>query len=211
MSAVLETAIHHDDHIDHSVPLEYATEDGALKILGFWVFLCSDLILFGCLFATYVVLHTHTDGGPTGATLFDIPGFSWETLLLLTSSFTCGLGTYEMHKGNKGRLIGWLIVTVLLGLGFIGLEVQEFVHNALIGATMQRSAFLSAFFTLVGTHGCHVSLGIVWMISIMIQLARRGINPVTARKVFIVGIYWHFLDIVWVFLYTVVYLMGVMK
>ncbi len=198
-------------HVDYpDRPIEFQTEDGSLKILGFWVFLATDLILFACLFATFIVLRTHTDGGPTGKELFDVPSFTAETFILLTSSFTGGLATFEMHRGHRNRVIGWLVVTALLGLSFVGLEVNEFVHMAMAGATVQRSAFLSAFFTLVGTHGCHVSLGILWMTSIIIQLCRRGITPITARKVYIVNMYWHFLDIVWVFLFTVVYLMGVM-
>jgi cytochrome o ubiquinol oxidase subunit 3/cytochrome aa3-600 menaquinol oxidase subunit 3 len=116
-----------------------------------------------------------------------------------------------MRHGHLRRLIGWLAVTVLLGLAFVGIEAREFITYSLEGATMQRSGFLSAFFTLVGTHGLHVSLGIVWMISVGIQLMRDRIQPTTARKLFNAGLYWHFLDVVWVMIYTVVYLMGVMK
>ncbi len=216
MTTLVQNVKHHHGagdhvHVDYpDRPIEYQTEDGALKILGFWVFLATDLILFACLFATFIVLRTHTDGGPTGKELFDVPSFTAETFILLTSSFTGGLATFEMHRGHRNRVIGWLVVTALLGLSFVGLEVNEFVHMAMAGATLQRSAFLSAFFTLVGTHGCHVSLGILWMTSIIIQLCRRGITPITARKVYIVNMYWHFLDVVWVFLFTVVYLMGVM-
>ncbi|MCF8566457.1 cytochrome aa3 quinol oxidase subunit III [Alicyclobacillus tolerans] len=195
---------------NQDLPLEYSTEEGSLKIFGFWLFLVQDLILFSCLFATYIVQQSHTAGGPTAAQLFDVPGFTTETFLLLTSSFTMGLATLSMRNGNVKRIIGWMIVTVILGLGFIGFEVTEFVTYASHGATMQRSGFLSAFFTLVGTHGAHVSLGIIWMVSIIIQLARRGLNPVNARKIFIVGLYWHFLDVVWVFIFTVVYLTGVL-
>lgn len=185
-------------------------DEEELKIVGFWVFLSTDMILFACIFATYLVLRANTDGGPGPHQLFDITGFTAETFILLTSSFTCGLATHAMHEGRKGGLLGWLIVTALLGLSFIGLEVSEFAHDVAIGATMQRSAFLSAFFTLVGTHGCHVSIGILWMISIMYQVAKRGLTAVNARKIMVVSLYWHFLDVVWVFLFTVVYLMGVM-
>ncbi len=195
---------------DRDTPLEYSLEEGALRIFGFWLFLATDLVLFACLFATYVILRDNTAGGPTEMQLFDVPTFTAETLILLTSSFTGGLGTYAMHQGSKRGLIAWMIVTVLLGLSFIGLEVREFAAYATHGAPLQRSAFLSAFFTLVGTHGCHVSLGILWMLSILYQLARRGVTAITARKVFIVGLYWHFLDIVWVFIFSVVYLNGVM-
>ncbi|QSO46672.1 cytochrome (ubi)quinol oxidase subunit III [Alicyclobacillus mengziensis] len=193
----------------HEKPLEYQNPNQAVKILGFWIFLATDMLLFGCLFATYLVLRTHTDGGPTPQTIFDVPGFTTQTLVLLTSSFTGGLSTLAMRNGNKRQVIGWMIVTILLGLTFIGFEVTEFVSDALQGATMQRSAFLSAFFTLVGTHGSHVSIGIVWMIATVIQVAKKGLNPISARKVFVVNLYWHFLDVVWVFIFTIVYLSGV--
>ncbi|GGH75705.1 cytochrome aa3 quinol oxidase subunit III [Pullulanibacillus pueri] len=196
---------------DTSRLLEYQRHDGPLNILGFWIFLATDLILFACLFATYLVIRTHVDGGPTDKDLFEIPGFTIETLLLLTSSFTGSLAVYEMRNFNKKRLIGWLIVTVLLGIGFVGFEISEFVQYVGDGATMQRSAFLSAFFTLVGTHGAHVSLGIIWMISIIRQVVKFGIEPINARKVFIVGLYWHFLDIVWIFIFSVVYMTGVVS
>lgn len=188
---------------------EHHDQEG-LRVLGFWIFLVTDCILFASLFATYAVLVTHTDGGPTGKELFDMTGVLAETFVLLTSSFTSGLATLSMYRGKVSSLIGWLIVTALLGATFIGLEINEFVHMAHEGATISRSAFLSAFFTLVGTHGLHVSLGLVWMTAIMIQLKRYGINATTSRKVFTVGLYWHFLDAVWIFLFTVVYLMGVM-
>nr|WP_282201401.1 cytochrome o ubiquinol oxidase subunit III [Collibacillus ludicampi] len=191
----------HDDH-DH--------DQEGMKILGFWIFLVSDCLLFASLFATFLVLRTHIAGGPSGKELFEMPGVTAETFALLTSSFTSGLAVMEMRRGNVKRLIGWLIVTALLGLVFVGLEIDEFVKMVSEGATIQHSAFLSAFFTLVGTHGCHVTLGLFWMTAIMFQLARYGINAVTQRKVFIACLYWHFLDVVWVFLFTVVYLMGVM-
>lgn len=194
--AVLEHDAHHEDQ-------------NALKILGFWIFLVTDCLLFGTLFATYVVLRTHTDGGPIGKELFEIPGFITETFILLTSSFTSGLATIALKKGKIKNLINWLVVTVLLGLTFVGLEVNEFTKMAMEGATASRSAFLSSFFTLVGTHGLHVSIGLIWMIAIMIQIRRYGITDVTSRKVFIISLYWHFLDAVWIFLFTVVYLMGV--
>ncbi|MBN2908896.1 cytochrome (ubi)quinol oxidase subunit III [Polycladomyces sp. WAk] len=197
--------------ISNQQSFEHGMEEEEKHILGFWIFLASDLVLFACLFATYLVLRTHTDGGPTEAQLFDIPMFTLETFILLTSSFTCGLAVREMRNGHFGRLMGWLAVTVLLGLAFVGIEVNEFITYSLEGATMQRSAFLSGFFTLVGTHGLHVSLGIVWMISVGIQLIRDRIQPTTARKLFNAGLYWHFLDVVWVMIFTVVYLMGVMK
>ncbi|WP_081503992.1 cytochrome (ubi)quinol oxidase subunit III [Alicyclobacillus hesperidum] len=189
-------------------PLEYRDPNQSVKILGFWLFLATDMLLFGCLFATYLVVRTHTDGGPTARSIFDIPGFTLETFFLLTSSFTGGLSTLAMRNGNKKALVSWLAVTIALGLAFIGLEVHEFIGDVASGATWERSAFLSAFFTLVGTHGSHVTVGLVWMFLTLLQVAKRGITPITARKVFVVNLYWHFLDVVWVFIFTVVYLSG---
>jgi len=182
----------------------------SMRQFGFWIFLITDVILFGCLFATYVVLKGNTNGGPTGAELFAMPGIIASTFILLTSSFTSGLAVLSMNRGDKRGLIGWLAVTALLGASFIALEVTEFVHMVHEGATIGTSAFLSAFYTLVGTHGLHVSLGLVWMTSIILQLKKRGITDVTKRKVNVVSLYWHFLDVVWIFVFTIVYLMGVM-
>ncbi|MFD1957101.1 cytochrome o ubiquinol oxidase subunit III [Paenibacillus thailandensis] len=192
----------HDDHGHH--------DQESLKVFGFWLFLITDVILFGTLFATYIVLHGNTNGGPTPEELFKMPGVIWETFILLTSSFTSGLAVLEMHKGNKKGLIGWLIVTILLGASFLTLEIYEFVEMVHEGATIGTSAFLSAFFTLVGTHGIHVTVGTFWILGIIIQLARHGITDVMKRKVTTSSLYWHFLDVVWIFVLTVVYLMGVM-
>ncbi|MGC4378489.1 cytochrome o ubiquinol oxidase subunit III [Fictibacillus sp. Mic-4] len=182
----------------------------SMKVFGFWIFLMTDCILFACLFATFAVLRTHTDLPFTGNELFEIPGFTAETFILLTSSFTSGLAILAMNKGKVKPLIGWLAVTVLLGAAFIGLEINEFMKMVSEGATISTNAFLSSFYTLVSTHGLHVSVGIVWMIAIMIQLKQHGIQSVTKRKVQVMSLYWHFLDVVWIFLFTVVYLMGVM-
>lgn len=191
---------HHDDHHDHE----------SIKILGFWMFLITDVILFGTLFATFSVLHNSTNGGPTPHEIFEMPGVIAETFILLTSSFTSGVAVLMMHKGNKKGLIGWLIITALLGASFIYLEVSEFIAMVHEGVTIGTSAYWSAFFTLVGTHGLHVSVGLIWMVALMIQIGKRGITPVTKRKVSIISLYWHFLDVVWIFVLTVVYLMGVM-
>ncbi|MDI3256462.1 MAG: cytochrome (ubi)quinol oxidase subunit III [Kyrpidia sp.] len=201
-----ESPSHHESG---HLPPEYRDHHQSVRIFGFWLFLATDMLLFACLFATYLVLKTHTDGGPAARDLFDVPGFSAETLILLTSSFTGGLATLAMRRGHQKQVLGWLVATMALGLCFLGLEVKEFATDVSAGATMQRSAFLSAFFTLVGTHGAHVSYGILWMFMVLLQVARRGITAVTARKVFIVNLYWHFLDVVWVFIFTVVYLFGV--
>lgn len=191
----------HDHEHDHE----------SLKTFGFWIFLITDCILFGSLFATYMVLHQNTNGGPTPEELFKMPGIIAETFILLTSSFTSGLAVLGMHKGNMKQLIGWLAVTVLLGASFVGLELMEFINMVNHeGATISTSAFLSAFYALVGTHGLHVSVGLIWMVGLMLQLKRRGITAVTKRKVAVISLYWHFLDVVWIFVFTVVYLMGVM-
>ncbi|RAP73432.1 cytochrome o ubiquinol oxidase subunit III [Paenibacillus montanisoli] len=181
-----------------------------LRKFGFWIFLITDCILFSALFAVYIVLHGSTAGGPGPKEIFEMPGVIVETFILLTSSFTSGLAVLAMNAGSRKGLIGWLIVTILLGACFIGLEVTEFVKLAEEGHTISSSAFLSGFFTLVGTHGLHVSLGIFWISAVIIQLVRHGITPVTKRKVQITSLYWHFLDAVWIFVFTIVYLMGVM-
>jgi cytochrome o ubiquinol oxidase subunit 3 len=194
---------HVSDH-DHG----HVDQEG-LKVLGFWIFLVTDCLLFATFFAAYAVLHTHTNGGFT-AKDFDIPGFIIETFILLISSFTSGLAVLAMHKGNKKALIGWLIVTAALGAAFVGLEINEFTNMVHEGATISKSAFLTSFFSLVGTHGVHVSFGIFWMVGLIVQISRKGLTPVTKRKITIISLYWHFLDAVWIFIFTVVYLMGVM-
>ena len=198
-------AASHAGHHDHEQEYE------SLKTFGFWLFLITDCILFGSLFATYMVIHQNTNGGPTAEELFKMPGIIAETFILLTSSFTSGIAVLGMNKGNMKQLIGWLVVTVVLGASFVGLELNEFIHMVNHeGATISTSAFLSGFFVLVGTHGLHVSVGLFWMIGLIFQLKRRGITTVTKRKVAIISLYWHFLDVVWIFVFTVVYLMGVM-
>ncbi|MCQ6279190.1 cytochrome aa3 quinol oxidase subunit III [Bacillus sp. EB600] len=193
-------------NVNTSMPLEYQTEQNKMNILGFWVFLGAEIILFSTLFATFGVLKSQYAGGPTPKELFEIKGVMTETILLLTSSFTCGIAIYEMHRNNKKGLLAWLALTLLLGAGFVGMEITEFINYVHEGATMQTSAFLSSFFVLLGTHGLHVSMGIGWAIMVMIQIARKGLTPVTARKTFIIGLYWHFLDVVWIFIFTFVYL-----
>lgn len=191
------------DHHDHHPDLE------GMRTFGFWIYLMTDVILFGTFFATYIVLQGNTNGGPGPADLFQIGDVIVSTFILLTSSYTCGLALLAMNKGHTRALIGWLGLTALLGIAFLGLEISEFAHMVSEGATMGTSAFLSAFYTLVGTHGIHVLIGIVWMTGVIIQISRRGITPVTKRKVNIISLFWHFLDVVWIFVFTVVYLMGV--
>lgn len=198
-------------NINTSLPLEYQTEQNRLNILGFWIFLGAEIILFATLFATYEVLNHRFAGGPTPNDLFEMNGVMIETILLLTSSFTCGLAIYEMHCDNKKGLLSWMIITLLLGASFVGMEITEFINYVHEGASMQSSAFLSSFFVLLGTHGLHVSMGIGWAIMVLIQIAKKGLTPITARKTFIIGLYWHFLDVVWIFIFTFVYLKGVVS
>lgn len=181
-----------------------------LRKFGFWLFLITDCILFSVLFAMYAVLYESTAGGPGPKEIIEMPGVIAETFILLTSSFTSGLAVLSMNAGSRKGLVGWLIVTIALGACFIALEVTEFLKLVQEGHTIRSSAFLSSFFTLVGTHGLHVSFGICWISSIIIQLTKHGITSVTQRKVQITSLYWHFLDAVWIFVFTVVYLIGVM-
>jgi cytochrome aa3-600 menaquinol oxidase subunit 3 len=179
-----------------------------MNILGFWIFLGAEIVLFATLFGVYAVLSSRYAGGPTHQDIIMIKEVMIQTLLLLTSSFTCGVAIYEMRQNNLKGLLTWLIITLLLGAGFLFMEINEFIHYVHVGASMQTSAFLSSFFVLLGTHGLHVTFGIGWAIMLIIQLARRGLTPVTARKTFIIGLYWHFLDVVWIFIFTFVYLKG---
>ncbi|MGF9906319.1 cytochrome o ubiquinol oxidase subunit III [Brevibacillus porteri] len=197
-------------HHDHGHGHDHHEEHEQLKVLGFWIFVVTDCVLFGTLFATYAVMMNSFAGGPTGQELFQLPGVIASTFILLTSSFTSGLAVLAMNKGNVKQLIAWLAVTGLLGLSFVVLEVTEFMHLISEGATMATSGYWSAFYTLVGTHGLHVTLGLFWMTALIMQLKRRGITAVTRRKITNLSLYWHFLDVVWIFLFTVVYLMGVM-
>ncbi|RIW35344.1 cytochrome aa3 quinol oxidase subunit III [Bacillus salacetis] len=194
--------------VDTSLPLEYQTEQNRLNILGFWIFLGAEIALFATLFAVYSVVSHRYAGGPTHQDIFMIKEVMIQTVLLLTSSFTCGLAIFEMRRGNLKGLITWLVITLGLGGGFLFMEISEFIHYVHEGATIQTSAFLSSLFVLLGTHGAHVTFGIFWASMVIIQLVKRGLTPVTARKVFIIGLYWHFLDVVWIFIFTFVYLKG---
>ncbi|MFI8708586.1 cytochrome aa3 quinol oxidase subunit III [Bacillus sp. NPDC077411] len=194
--------------LDKSLPVEYQAEQSRLNILGFWIFLGAEIVLFATLFASYLVLAGRTADGPTPAQIFEIKPVMIETLLLLTSSFTCGIAIHEMRKENKNGMLLWFILTLLLGAGFLYMEIEEFIMYVGQGATLQTSGFLSGFFVLLGTHGAHVTGGIIWATCVIIQILKRGLTPVTARKVFIISLYWHFLDVVWIFIYTLVYLNG---
>ncbi|MBA4495451.1 cytochrome (ubi)quinol oxidase subunit III [Paenactinomyces guangxiensis] len=188
--------------------LETATLDGKNKVLGFWLFLGAETVLFACLFGTFLALRNQTMGGPTGQELFDLRLVAVATVILLTSSLTSVLAMHAMNQLKKGAMQFWLGVTVLLGLAFLVLEIYEFIHYVHEGHTFMSSAFGSSFYALVGTHGAHVTFGIVWISTLMLQAARRGINTETAPKLFVSSLYWHFIDVVWVFIFSLVYLLG---
>lgn len=177
---------------------------------GFWVYLMTDCVLFASLFATYAVLHTSTFGGPPSFVLFNLPSVLLETLVLLTSSFTSGLALLAAQRHETDKTLDFLGVTFVLGALFLGLELSEFSHLIQSGNSWQASGFLSAFFTLVGTHGLHITVGLIWILVLLVRVYRRGISTATTRKLMIFSLFWHFLDIVWIFIFTFVYLMGML-
>jgi cytochrome o ubiquinol oxidase subunit III len=183
---------------------------GSTAVFGFWIYLMSDCILFAAVFASFVVLNGAVAGGPTGKELFDLPYVLVETFCLLTSSFTCGLAMLAAPKGRKGEVVAWLFVTFLLGLAFVGMEVHEFHDLIAAGAGPDRSAFLTGFFTLVGTHGLHVTAGLLWVSVLMAQVTQRGLTATNRTRLICFSLFWHFLDIIWVGVFTVVYLRGAM-
>jgi len=177
---------------------------------GFWIFLLSDVVMFSALFASYAVLTKATAGGPTGVQLFSQTSAAVETTFLLVSSYTCGLMSLAVNsRHHLGTVLG-AAGTFVLGAAFLTLELNEFRNMIAIGATPQTSAFLSAFFTLVGCHGLHVAIGLIWLVLMMIQLAMWGFQPVVDRRMLCFALFWHALDIIWVMIFTVVYLMGVL-
>jgi cytochrome o ubiquinol oxidase subunit 3 len=181
------------------------------RAFGFWLYLMSDAILFALLFSTYAVMVGGTAGGPSGATLFDLPNAFAETMLLLVSSVTFGCASVAMNAHRKEALLGWLLVTFILGLAFVGLELSEFHGLIAAGAAPERSGFLSAFFTLVGTHGLHVSFGLVWILVMAAQVALKGLSAPVRSRLMRLGLFWHFLDIVWVGIFSVVYLPAALR
>jgi cytochrome o ubiquinol oxidase subunit 3 len=176
---------------------------------GFWIFLLSDIVMFSALFAAYAVLVRATAGGPAGAQLFNQGSVAIETACLLASSYTCGLMSLAAASQRRDATYGFALVTFMLGAMFLALELREFAGMIAIGATPQRSAFLSAFFTLVGCHGLHVTAGLIWLAVMMTQVAVKGFRPNVQRRLLCFALFWHALDIIWVWLFTVVYLMGV--
>jgi cytochrome o ubiquinol oxidase subunit 3 len=176
---------------------------------GFWIFLLSDIVMFSALFAAYAVLVHATAGGPAGAGLFNQVNVAIETGCLLVSSYTCGLMSLSVNARRRPAIYFFAFVTFVLGAAFLSLEIREFADMIARGAAPQRSAFLSAFFTLVGCHGLHVAAGLVWLAVMMAQIAVKGIRASVERRLLCFALFWHALDIIWVWLFTVVYLMGV--
>jgi cytochrome o ubiquinol oxidase subunit III len=200
-ATTLHTHDHHDHHGDH--PPSHS-------VFGFWLYLMTDCILFAALFATFAVLNHQSAGGPTAKDVFEIPGVALETAVLLLSSITYGFAMLGAHRNNKAVTVGWLAVTFLLGASFLWLEIHEFAHLIAEGAGPGRSAFLSSFFTLVGTHGLHVTFGLLWMVVLVVQvLTNKNIGEKEIRRLTCLSLFWHFLDIVWIGVFSFVYLASV--
>ena len=176
--------------------------------LGFWVYLMTDVVLFATLFATFAVLRNATAGGPTGAELFDMPFVLTETMLLLTSSFTVGLAVLAARDKKKRQSLVWLGITFLLGAAFLAMELYEFNHFIHNGAAWSTSAFLSAFFVLVGTHGIHIAVGLLWLIVLFVRLKKYNFRKTDMHRLSLFSLFWHFLDIIWIFVFSIVYLIG---
>ena len=189
---------------------EHGHEDaGSLSVFGFWIYLMTDCILFASLFAGYAVLRDSVAGGPSSVDIFELPYVLAETMLLLLSSITYGYAMLAMNRGQQSQVLRWLGLTFVLGAGFITMEINEFHHLIAEGYGPDRSAFLTAFFTLVGTHGAHVMTGLIWMAVLMVQIRQKGLTNTTATRLSCLSLFWHFLDVVWICVFTVIYLLGV--
>jgi len=187
---------------------KHETQQDSNALFGFWVYLMTDCVLFASLFATYAVLHGNTNGGPTGQLLFSLPNVLLETIILLTSSFTVGLAMLAAHRNKVQQTLVWFGVTFVLGLAFLGLELHEFSNFVYAGNSWTSSAFLSSFFTLVGTHGLHITVGLLWMGVMMTKLVTAGLTRANLRRLSMLSLFWHFLDVIWIFIFTIVYLFG---
>ena len=197
-------------------PVFYETDphdhpEGSSTMLGFWIYLMSDCLIFAMLFAVYGVIGGNYAGGPGPKDLFELPLVALNTSMLLLSSITYGFAMLAMARKKVGQTQAWLAITGVFGLCFIGIELYEFAHLIHVGATPQRSGFLSAFFALVGTHGLHVSFGIIWLVTLMVQVWRKGLIPANTRRLMCLSLFWHFLDVIWIGVFTFVYLMGMVR
>jgi cytochrome o ubiquinol oxidase subunit 3 len=194
-----------------STPLtERQYQADSATVFGFWAYLMTDLVLFASLFAVYAVLRMNTAGGLAPAALFNGPFVLTETLILLTSSFTCGLSFLAARREKLGAVLGLLGVTVLLGIAFLSMELSEFGKLIAEGAGPSRSASLSSYFTLVGTHGLHITIGIIWCVALMIAFVRSGLTRSNKRKLILFSLFWHFLDLIWIFIFSIVYLFSIL-
>lgn len=194
---------HHLDPDDHD-------HGGGATLLGFWIYLMSDALIFASLFAMFGVVSTSYAGGPVPRQIFELPLVALNTALLLASSITFGQAMPHLEAGRVGPTRTWLAVTGLLGAAFVGIELYEFSHLIAEGAGPQRSAFLSAFFTLVGTHGAHVTVGLIWIATMLVQIGRHGLTGEMRRRVMCLSMFWHFLDIIWIAIFSIVYLQGIL-
>lgn len=185
--------------------------EGSSTMLGFWIYLMSDCLIFAMLFAAFGVLGGSYAAGPAPKDLFDLPLVALNTAMLLFSSITYGFAMLAMERGKVSQTQTWLAITGLFGLCFLGIELYEFAHLIHEGATPQRSAFLSAFFTLVGTHGLHVTFGIIWLVTLMVQVAQKGLIEANKRRLMCLSMFWHFLDVIWIGVFTFVYLLGMLR
>ncbi|WP_207625453.1 cytochrome o ubiquinol oxidase subunit III [Paenalcaligenes suwonensis] len=208
MSTMTQQSAHSAAHGDHAHADDHSHDQGSTKVLGMWIYLMSDLVLFGTLFASFAVLSNAFAGGPTSKELVSLPFVLVETFVLLFSSITYGFVMLAVHRQDKAAALRWLCVTFVLGASFIGMELYEFQHLIAEGAGPTRSAYWSAFFTLVGTHGIHVTAGLIWMAVVIHQLTTRGLTPTNITRLSCLSIFWHFLDLVWICVFTVVYLFG---
>ena len=184
--------------------------EGSSTMLGFWMYLMSDCLIFAVLFATYGVLGNSYAGGPGPRELFELPLVAVNTAMLLFSSITYGFATLAMDEGKVRTMQAWLAMTGLFGLAFLSIEMYEFANLIHEGAGPTRSAFLSSFFVLVGTHGLHVTMGLVWLVTLMVQVGRHGLIAANKRRLLCLSMFWHFLDVIWIGVFSFVYLMGVL-
>jgi cytochrome o ubiquinol oxidase subunit III len=203
-TAEIEAVAFHDLH-------EHEHAAGGSTMLGFWIYLMSDCLIFAVLFAMYGVLGTSYAGGPTPKELFDLNLVAVNTTMLLLSSITYGFAMLEARRHRVTATQVWLAITGLFGLGFVAIELFEFHHMILEGAGPQRSAFLSSFFALVGTHGLHVSVGIIWLVTLMVQVGKHGVESANYRRLNCLSLFWHFLDVIWIGVFTFVYLLSTLR
>jgi len=207
MSTTMQPRQYHVIEDPHGPSHDHAPETGTN--LGFWLYLMSDCLIFAILFATHAVLGRNYAAGPTPADLFDLKLILVATFMLLFSSITYGFAMLNSYQNKLTGTITWLLITCVFGLAFLGIELYEFNHLAHLGATPQRSAFLSSFFTLVGTHGLHVTFGSIWLLTLVFQLRKHGLNHANQRRLMCLSMFWHFLDLIWIGVFSYVYLMGV--